>query len=216
MKRIVGDQSEQVAEWVCGNVPGMDLGDSPYTAIGLIDPRGYLCAGTVYSNFTGVDVHMHHAQLNQRSLTAHYLGEVFRYPFNKLQVRRCTAIVAASNEASLGFVKHIGFVEEGRIRQYFANGDDAFIFGMLRTECRWLSLRRHHGKPSQSQPQPDAGLDPGAVGSEHGLPGGQHASLWRRGIPSANGRSGTSTLPLGLIADGDAETARRRSGPGPR
>lgn len=191
MKKLVTDQTEQVAQWVCDRIEGMTLGDSPYWAMGLLDRRGYLVAGTVYSNFTQRDVHIHHAQLTPRSMSARYLGETFRYPFHQLKVRRCTVIVAASNAASLRFVRNLGFVQEGRIRSFFETGDDAFIFGMLREECRWLSLGIKHGKPSESEP-PGRGAP-----ADDGRPDAPANAPGRGSRTAADGRSGSSTLPLG-------------------
>lgn len=208
MKRLLTDQVEQVAQWVVERIPGMTLGDSPYWAMGLLDRRGYLVAGTVYSNFTERDVHIHHAQLTQRSMSARYLGETFRYPFYQLKVRRCTVIVSAANAASLKFVRHLGFVQEGRIRSFFETGDDAFIFGMLREECRWLSLGIKHGKPSEPEP---AGRDVAAA--LHGRPDAPPDAPGRRSRTAADGRSGSSTLPLGGAAphgrDAAAASGRR-------
>jgi RimJ/RimL family protein N-acetyltransferase len=157
-KRILGDQDEQVAAWVCARVPMMELGDSPYTAIGLLDQRGYLTAGLVYSNFTRGDVHVHIAILNRRSLTRHFIREGFRYPFVQLGVRRCTVAVAASNVASVRFVKKLGFRQEGRLREWYENGDTALVFGMLRHECRWLrSPNRGKSNPRQHLALSDTG-----------------------------------------------------------
>lgn len=187
-KRIIGDQDEQVATWVASRVPMMELGESPYSAIGLLDSRGYLTAGLVYSNFTRGDVVIHIAVLNRRSLTAHFIREGFRYPFVQLGVRRCTVAVAASNVASLRFVRKLGFRQEGRLREWFENGDDALVFGMLRRECRWLR------SPSSGKPNP-RGNGP--------LPDARRSA--------ADGRSGTITTPgrdAGPVPSSESVAAR--------
>ncbi len=186
MKRIICDQHEQIATWVFSKIPMATLGDSPYTAIGLFDRRGYITAGTVYCNYTERDVYMHHAQLNPRSLTLHYLREAFRYPFDQLRVHRVTATVAEGNAASLRFVRHLGFVDEGRVREYFENGDDAIILGMLRSECRLLS-GAPHGKHDRR---------PAATSSIADNLGERPFNERGRRVPPTD-RRGSSTLILG-------------------
>jgi hypothetical protein len=151
-RKILADQDDLIAEWVAAKVPMMELGTSPYSAIGLADRRGYLVAGVVYSNFTRTDVQAHIALLHKRALTRAFLRECFRYPFLQLCVHRITVGVAESNTASIKFVTGLGFVSEGRMREYFDNLDDCLVFGMLRGECRWLE--DSHGSIDRGQHSP--------------------------------------------------------------
>jgi RimJ/RimL family protein N-acetyltransferase len=152
-KFILAGEDEMVADWVADRVPEMEIGDSPYTAIGLVNDGGVLVGGVVYTNYTRTDIHMHIALTGRRVLTRWFIGECFRYPFVQLGVKRVTGLVAASNEAARRFDEHMGFKQEGVLRHYMPDGDDCIVYGMLREECRWLTAgvvkngRRRSDKP---------------------------------------------------------------------
>lgn len=66
-----------------------------------------------------------------------FVRAVFRYVFEQLGCRRCTARV----EAGSGWdeeLQRLGFVREGAMREASPNGADTTILGLLRRECRWV------------------------------------------------------------------------------
>lgn len=188
MKRVVSNMDEQIGTWLAGRIPHFDLGDSPYTAIGLLDQRGYIHAGVVYSVFTGNDIVMHVALLNRRALTRRFIEEAFKYPFLQLNTARVTAMVAAGNQASHDFVKRLGFRREGCLREWYADGQDGILYGMLRRECRWIHPRRRYGKPNAGA---SAGPQPAHAGNGGAANGGPHADARRRrpGLAGSTGRT---------------------------
>jgi RimJ/RimL family protein N-acetyltransferase len=101
---------------------------------------GNLVGGCVYNMFTQRDVHMHCAGIGKRWLSRRFIGECFRYPFIQLGVRRITGLVVASNISALTLDLHLGFKREGIIRKAAENDEDLIVLGMLREECRWLSV----------------------------------------------------------------------------
>jgi hypothetical protein len=147
VKKVLADNDERVARWVADRLPRLELGSTPYTAIGLVGPTGHLVAGVVYDTYIGTSIDMHVAAVpGKRWMTRKFLGEAFRYPFLQLGVRRVTGRVAADNAAAIEFDTRLGFQLEGRVRQLLDDGQDLLIFGMLREECRWLKtgLKRQH------------------------------------------------------------------------
>lgn len=169
-KRVVAGMDEQVATWVASKIPHMSLGESPYTAIGLLDPRGYLVAGVVYSVYTGNDIMMHVALLTPRSLTRRFIEEGFKYPFIQLNCARVTAMVAKDNVASHAFVKGLGFTREGALREWYEDGQDGVLYGMLRRECRWIHPRKRYGQPSPRAGSTAASRYAGAARDQSGSP----------------------------------------------
>ena len=140
-KYVAAHMDEAVAQFVCSRIPGMDLERSPYTAIGQLDHLGNIIGGVVFNNYVdGRDIHMHTAGTGPRCLTRRFIGEVFRYVFVQLGCRRCTGLVARSNEHAAIFDQKLGFRYEGVLRAYLAGDEDVLIFGMLREECRWLKV----------------------------------------------------------------------------
>lgn len=146
MKHVITGMDQPVAEWVAAKIPHMSLGESPYTAIGLIDEHGYLHAGVIYSVYTGNDIFAHIALLNRRSINRAFIEAAFKYPFLQLNCARVTVMVALGNDASHEFVTRLGFQREGRLREWYEDGQDGIVYGMLRRECRWIHPRKHYGQ----------------------------------------------------------------------
>lgn len=65
------------------------------------------------------------------------IRESFRYAFITAGKPRVWSRVKKTNKAALALNDGLGFVREGIQRQHFGS-DDAVLFGMLRSECRWL------------------------------------------------------------------------------
>jgi len=142
MKHVIGDQSELVAKWVAAGIPMMDLGDNAYTAIGLVDAAGYLHAGVVFNTYTGPDVILSIRLRDKSSITRRFIVTVFKYVFGQLGCQRCSALITRRNKVSQKFCRAIGFKYEGTLREWYADGQDAIVFGMLKRECRWHTINR--------------------------------------------------------------------------
>ena len=67
----------------------------------------------------------------------HVLRYIFNVVFNLIKAERCSVLVSKSNQKSFDMCKRLGFVEEGYLRQYRPNGDDCYVMGMLKKECKW-------------------------------------------------------------------------------
>ena len=63
---------------------------------------------------------------------------MFGIAFKAMGCRRISLLVDKSNAASLNFVKKLGFQQEGILRSFRENGEDCYILGMLKDECKWL------------------------------------------------------------------------------
>lgn len=142
MRQIVAGRDQEVAEWICDRVPELEL-STPYTAIGLAKD-GELIGGVLYDTYTRINIDMHAAGVpGKRWLSPYSMGEIFRYPFRQLGVKRVTARVRAKNAVARKLVEQAGFVLEGVVRQALPGGEDCCIYGMLREECRWLRAGIH-------------------------------------------------------------------------
>lgn len=110
-----------------------------FTALGLVKD-GELVAGVIYNLYTGTSICMHvGAKPGRRWLTRGFLYAAFDYPFNELKCRRVTGLVPSKNSDARRFDRHLGFEFEGIMRHALAD-DDLMIFGLLKENCRWLSL----------------------------------------------------------------------------
>lgn len=136
MKTMVYGQSERVREWVSERI-GEPFADSA-VAIG-VEEDGELIAGVVYNMFTGASISMNvAADPSKRWTRKEFMYAFFAYPFIQLKCNRVTALIRRSNLVSKKFSEHVGFVQEGIVRQAFEDGEDAFLYGMLKSECKWI------------------------------------------------------------------------------
>lgn len=141
MKILVYGQDKRVRDWVAERI-GENLDDAE-VAIG-VEEDGELIAGVAYNMYTGAAICMNVAATpGKRWTTKEFMYAFFAYPFVQLKCRRVTGLVRESNSAARKFDEHVGFIQEGVIRQAFEDGEDAILYGMLKSECRYLGV--HHG-----------------------------------------------------------------------
>lgn len=113
-----------------------------YSAIGLEDVD--LVGGVVYEFCTGTNIFAHIASDGSRKwISPAFLGAIFWYPFEQLKCNRITVFVRVDNVDSQRFVEHLGFKREGQLRAACTDGSDLIIYGMLKSECRYIEGKYH-------------------------------------------------------------------------
>lgn len=140
MKKVIYGQDFHIAQWVGFRIDEDNFGQC--TAIGL-EEDGNLIAGVVYNLYNGPSICMHvAAEPGKRWMTRDFLFRAFAYPFIQLGCKRVTGLVRVDNIEARRFDEHLGFVQEGVIRQGATDGTDMILYGMLKEECRWLGVRQ--------------------------------------------------------------------------
>lgn len=137
-----------VGEMVKQRIPNMRGEWGPFTALGVVR-RGQLVGGWVYHSYIGFDVQLSAAFDGVGWALPGTLRALFNYPFNELGVRRMTAITGRSNHKARKALKDLGFTLEGVAKHGLDGHEDAFIFRMLREECRWIG----HGRKQEISPE---------------------------------------------------------------
>jgi RimJ/RimL family protein N-acetyltransferase len=140
VRQIITQPKELIGKFVA-LVQGRDEPWGNFTTIGLVEDDA-LIAGVVYNNFGGAQVCAHIGAIKgSRWASRAYLHAIFAYPFDQLQKRRITALVAKKNRDARLFVEGLGFILEGKVRQALAD-DDLLLYGIVRSEAgRWLGAR---------------------------------------------------------------------------
>lgn len=85
---------------------------------------------------TSFDVHFSTAICDQRCMSRKLLSTIFRALFS--QAVRVTALVHPDNLTAVEQTRRMGFVYEGFMRLGVEGTRDALMFGMLRSDCRFL------------------------------------------------------------------------------
>jgi len=68
----------------------------------------------------------------------HVMKYVFSVVFNLIGCKRCSVFVSVSNKKSHDMCLRLGFKDEGLLREYRDNGENCYVMGMLKQECKWI------------------------------------------------------------------------------
>ena len=94
--------------------------------------------------FPGVSVmiHMVFDPEHKEAMNRRVIRHIFDYAFNKLNVHRVnTYSIKGVTDGVVKFIKRVGFVREGCLREAVELADglfDLILYGMLRKDCQWL------------------------------------------------------------------------------
>lgn len=110
--------------------------EPPFKAFGfLTDDKKPMCA-FVFSNFN--DANMEMTVVAERGrVTRQVMRYIFNYVFNTSKCRRLTVRTKRRNKLVLQLAPRLGFKYECIAKHYFPD-DDAVVFRMLKSECRFL------------------------------------------------------------------------------
>lgn len=133
------DLDGSILNWVC-----QGLGDNPLEYGVNITLGIYLAdrliAGVVFNDIRpNRDVWLSIYSENKKWCNRRVLRLIFDFVFDKIKAERASLFVSKDNEPSLNLVEKLGFVREGLLRHYRNNGKDCYIYGMLKSECKWRS-----------------------------------------------------------------------------
>lgn len=110
-------------------------GTSPFTvfvACKKTDARGVI----LYKNYASGDIEMVCA--GERGwVTPDVLRFSLSYPFKALDCNRITCLAHRKNKAMRDYLVRMGFRLEG-VKRKALNGADVCIYGLLRSDCKWV------------------------------------------------------------------------------
>lgn len=67
------------------------------------------------------------------------LSDMFCLPFINYGMEVLRALSDINNNKSNDFIKRLGFQKDGRVRMSCNPEEDAFLWSMLKSECRWIN-----------------------------------------------------------------------------
>jgi hypothetical protein len=130
-----------VGEMVKARIPhmrGQDWG--PYTALGVVR-RGKLVGGVVYHCHRGFDVQIGAAFDQVGWALPGTLRALCVYPFLEMKVQRVSVLTGRKNRKARKLLCDLGFKFVGVARRGLDGVEDAFIFEILKENCKWLKDR---------------------------------------------------------------------------
>jgi len=111
--------------------------NNAFDVVGIL--RGNTIAGVIlYNNWRGRSIEMHCAGSGSW-LTPGVVRAVFTYPFVDLGCELILLHIKRGNRIARAFAEHLGFKMDG-IKRAEERRDDMMMYGMLKSECRWLGV----------------------------------------------------------------------------
>ena len=133
----MGPLDYEIADWITERVPYV-TSLKPCRCIGFRKRGGPILYGGAFNEGRGRDVQYHAACDDPSVLTRERIRLLFRYPFEQLGVERISCVIAGSNTRSRKVVAGLGWKQEGIIRKFYADDEDGVLYGILKSECKWI------------------------------------------------------------------------------
>ena len=124
-QNLIFDDKDRVGEWVAEKVDQVSSWGDFY-AMGA-EVKGEIVSGVVFNNFNESNSTCHIAVSKPNRLFLELLDHAYGYAFGQCGLKRLTGLVASDNHKALKLDKHIGFVEEGMMRQAGRQGQDIIM-----------------------------------------------------------------------------------------
>ena len=133
------DEDGSVIAWVCKGLGDNQLDYGTNVTLGIY-LNNSLIAGVIFNDIRpNRDVWLSIYTENKKWCNRRVLRLIFDFVFSKIKAERASALVSKDNEPSKRMLEKLGFVREGLLRHYRENGKDCYIYGMLKSECKWRS-----------------------------------------------------------------------------
>lgn len=136
------DTDSSLTKWVCEGLKETDEWVRANVTLGIYD-KNCLIAGVIYHDIrASQDCWITIYSTNKRWCSRRSLRLIFGFAFNQLKCRRINALVDTDNRSSIRLLKGVGFRKEGLLRQFRENEKDCYIFGLLKSDCKYLPCER--------------------------------------------------------------------------
>lgn len=122
-----------VGFWVAQRIGGV-FTPANSVAIGL-EKDGTLIAGIMYEHWNGRSIVAHIAI--EGRMTPAFVGAIFDYAYNVCGAEKAIVPVGSHNVKSQKLVEHMGFSEEGRLKDAQPDGD-IILYTLKKSDCRFL------------------------------------------------------------------------------
>ena len=113
--------------------------DNPL-GMGVMSDNGEMLLGVVLDNYRveSNSICASIAIIDKKVLTKSIIKALFHTAFIKIGVERITCMIESDNVKSNNLTDRLGFVKEGVMRKASFNKKDLIVYGMLKSECKWI------------------------------------------------------------------------------
>jgi RimJ/RimL family protein N-acetyltransferase len=135
---LVGD--DRLLDWIADRIPGTDASHwkGLARAVGVVID-GEIVAAMAVGGWERGNVEISFAADSPKWATRDTIRRMMAWPFVQLDCHRVTTRISENNHRAIRFNEGIGFKREGIIREGWGQGEDAILFGLLRSEApEWM------------------------------------------------------------------------------
>ncbi len=93
-----------------------------------------ITAVVVYSAVNGINCEVTVAATKKWWLRKDVMRILMKYPFDQLGCQRITLLIRQDNRPVIGLCEKLGFKQEGRLREFYPDGLDCLVLGLLKSE----------------------------------------------------------------------------------
>ena len=136
---LVMEQLPSIRKWAECRLD-CNFGDQAITIANYQD--GKVVAVVVLSNFKKTQCELSIASDSPKWGSRLFIREVFNFAFNYAKLHRVNSLISVSNDKSISLCERLGFIREGKLREAADDGSDLWVYGMLKSECRWVNYGR--------------------------------------------------------------------------
>lgn len=168
-----GQFTAMVGDYVMEKIPGLVLTPGMFQAFMIVNDNMDFVAGVVFTNFRSTDgvptdIEISCATETSAAWRPGVCRAIFKYVFETVGCVRCTSITVKGNRKARSFLEGFGFQLEGNIRLGYDGRRDALIYGLLRSECRFLADESETDHGEKERPSAPSGTGPGSDGGGPG------------------------------------------------
>lgn len=164
-----GKFTEMVGQYLMEQIPGLELAPGMFQAFMVVDDDMNFVAGVAFTNYRmtngePTDIEISCASSTPLAWRPGVSRAIFKYVFETVGCVRCTSITVKGNRKARAFLEGFGFQLEGNVRLGYDGRRDALIYGLLRSECRFLAEESEKEDGEKSEPDPAASARPDSDG----------------------------------------------------
>ena len=137
--KILPDINNLITNWVCQGLEFDTRWLKNYQTFGF-SQNNKMVGGLIFHDIRiGQDVWWTIYSTDKRWCNRRMLRQMFSFAFSRLKCKRINILVNKDNQNCLKLVTKLGFKKEGLLRSFRENGEDCYILGILKTECKWIT-----------------------------------------------------------------------------
>lgn len=136
--KMITDSSGFVAQWVAAH--SQSRVEDGSLSLGFVDETGKLVGGVSLTEKAKSSAAVTIAATSPHWCTPNLLRKAFSHAFDTMGLKYLYALTPENNARAKKLTLGMGFKPDGKLRGIGPDGDDVNLFGMLREDCRFLTL----------------------------------------------------------------------------